>query len=135
MHNIILDTNVFISGILYGGKPAVLLKAIERNVCTFYMSSSLQREIEEKLIYKFDVGPDVIEILRSLLSYAIYVIPQEKVSVCTDSKDNFLLELAQECKADYLITGDKNHLLHMKQWKNTLIISPAEAVSRLSLID
>jgi uncharacterized protein len=40
--------------------------------------------------------------------------------VCRDSKDNFLLALAKDGKADYLLTGDKD-LLELVQFGNTRI--------------
>ena len=42
------------------------------------------------------------ELFSLLDSYAIVVLPREKIDVCRDKKDNFLLEVALEGKADYL---------------------------------
>jgi putative PIN family toxin of toxin-antitoxin system len=47
---------------------------------------------------------------------------RSSVDVCRDPKDNFLLALAQDGVADYLITGDKD-LLSMKKWGATKIVS------------
>jgi len=42
-----------------------------------------------------------------------------------DKDDNKLLELADECNADFLISG--NHLdFDIKQYKNTQILSPRD---------
>ena len=42
------------------------------------------------------------------------------VTICRDPKDNFLLALAKDGKADYLITGDKD-LLDLKKFGKTKI--------------
>ena len=44
------------------------------------------------------------------------------VDVCRDPKDNFLLALAKDGNADYLITGDKD-LLIMERFGKTKIVS------------
>jgi predicted nucleic acid-binding protein len=42
------------------------------------------------------------------------------VDVCRDPKDNFLLALAVDSGADFLLTGDKD-LLVLKIYNNTII--------------
>ena len=43
------------------------------------------------------------------------------VSICRDAKDNFLLDLAIDSKADYLVTGDSD-LLELKEIQKTKIV-------------
>jgi putative PIN family toxin of toxin-antitoxin system len=50
---------------------------------------------------------------------------KSKIDICRDVKDNFLLNLAVDGKADYLITGDKD-LLILEQIENTKIITMNE---------
>jgi len=45
---------------------------------------------------------------------------KSNVNECRDAKDNFLLSLAKDGKADYLITGDKD-LLTIKEFEGTII--------------
>ena len=45
--------------------------------------------------------------------------------MCRDPKDNFILELAKDGKADYIITGDKD-LIIMNPFNRTKIYSPTE---------
>lgn len=44
------------------------------------------------------------------------------VTICRDEKDNFLLALAKDSGADYLITGDKD-LLILKTIEKTKILT------------
>jgi putative PIN family toxin of toxin-antitoxin system len=62
----------------------------------------------EKLIDLFDVYGEIVEV-KSL------------VNLCRDNKDNFLLALAKDSRADYLVTGDKD-LLELKTHGVTKII-------------
>ncbi|WP_294823081.1 putative toxin-antitoxin system toxin component, PIN family [uncultured Flavobacterium sp.] len=45
--------------------------------------------------------------------------------MCRDPKDNFLLDLIDESKADYMVTGDKDLLVH-NPFKGTAIISSSD---------
>ena len=59
------------------------------------------------MLSAFEPFTDLIEVKRN-------------VTVCRDSKDNFLLALAKDGKADYLLTGDKD-LLELKKFGKTKI--------------
>jgi uncharacterized protein len=54
-----------------------------------------------------------------------------EVSLCRDEDDNFLLALAKDSKADFLITGDKD-LLVLKQFENTSILTLTEFLDHLN---
>jgi predicted nucleic acid-binding protein len=45
------------------------------------------------------------------------------VTVCTDPDDNYLLALAAAGAADFLVTGDKHHLLSLKLHEGTKIVT------------
>ena len=62
----------------------------------------------EKLIDLFDVYGEIFEV-------------KSHVDLCRDRKDNFLLALAKDSQADYLITGDKD-LLELKTFGPTKIV-------------
>ena len=59
---------------------------------------------------------------------SIIVEVKSKTDKCRDSKDNFLLDLAIDSKADYLITGD-NDLLEIKLIGETKILTIKEIIS------
>jgi predicted nucleic acid-binding protein len=52
-------------------------------------------------------------------------IPAIKVDIMSDTKDNVLLELADICSADFLITGNTNDFT-FSQYKETKIVTPKE---------
>jgi putative PIN family toxin of toxin-antitoxin system len=65
------------------------------------------------------------ELFSLLDSYAIVVSPSQKVDVCRDRKDDFLLEAALEGNVDYLITGDDD-LLVLNPFHGIKIIRPKD---------
>jgi putative PIN family toxin of toxin-antitoxin system len=60
--------------------------------------------------------------LENIEEYAEFVSVQSNIQICRDPKDNFLLSLALDSEADFLITGDKD-LLEIAQFKKTRIIT------------
>ena len=53
---------------------------------------------------------------------------KSKTDICRDKKDNFLLNLAKDGKADYLITEDFD-LLELKKYFETKIVKYKQFVS------
>ena len=51
--------------------------------------------------------------------------PKVRITIIDDLDDNKLLELADEAKADFLITGNTNDFT-MQKYKRTRIVSPKE---------
>lgn len=131
MHKVVLDTNVILSGILFGGTPALLLDAIQKQKFIFCSSQQNYAEVLDKLTHKFLVDETILNDVSTIFSYGVFYIPTTKVNFPHDPKDAYLLELAQTCNADYFITGDQKHLLPLKMWKTTKIITPAQAKNLL----
>lgn len=131
MIKVIIDANVFISGLLFGGNPDRILKMWSENNFILCISPQLQAEIINILHNKFKVHEDFSNrFLSGLNEHSQKYIPHSKVKVVRDARDNYLLELAEESQADFLITGDKD-LLTLKEYKLTKIISPIEFLQKL----
>jgi putative PIN family toxin of toxin-antitoxin system len=75
----------------------------------------------QKLKKYFD--QEKVEELVSLLEIISTKIKLDKVEqICRDPKDDFLLALAKQSKADFLVTGDKD-LLELKKYHKTQIVT------------
>ena len=70
---------------------------------------------------KFFSTADIEKLLELFDSYGKLVKVSIEINKCRDPKDNFLLSLAVESKADYLVTGDSD-LLVLKRIKKTKIL-------------
>lgn len=90
-----------------------------------YVSHILKDELSEKLHY-FGVSKQIKnEVMSFIKINGILVEPTIKIRECRDFEDNFLLELAETAKANYLVTRDKDLLsLPKSAWKVTKIITP-----------
>ncbi len=60
------------------------------------------------------------EMLAQLVDNGEFIAVVSTVSVCRDPKDDYLLELSRDGRADYLLTGDKD-LLSLETFEGTRI--------------
>jgi uncharacterized protein len=86
------------------------------------------REPRLMKIIKASVLEDFIETFPKGL---IMVQVKSKVKICRDPKDDFLLALSKDAKADYLITGD-NDLLEMNVFGKTKMLTMTAFLELLS---
>ena len=125
---VIFDTNVWIS-FLIGKRLAKIKQYISDGSITIITTEQLLTEIKmvtsrEKL-KKYFPAESVTELVELLETIAEKVIIRPTHFINRDPKDNFLLDLIDFSKADYLVTGDKDLLEH-NPFKTANILSPTE---------
>lgn len=122
---IILDTNLWIS-FLISKKLELIDGLISNGKIKLIFSKELIKEFisvaKRAKFKKYFSDVDLKEILRLFDSYGILVNVEIEVNECRDEKDNFLLALAVESKANYLITGDSD-LLSLEKIEKTKILT------------
>lgn len=125
---IIIDTNLWISFLLTR-RLSFLDNLLEGGKITLIFSQELLTEFLEVVKrpkFKKFFGETELELLLEIIEQSADFIPvTSTVNVCRDVKDNFLLALARDGSANYLITGDKD-LLVIKQFGKTKIVTIAE---------
>lgn len=123
----VLDTNVYLSGIIFGGNCRHILDLSIAKKITTYISPGSLLEIAQKLQAIFHWNSNQITItIKTISKTAILVKPKIKIDVVRfDTSDNKILETAIESNSDYIISGDK-HLLNIKKFKKIKIVSPAQ---------
>lgn len=127
---VVIDTNVFLSGIFFGGNPQKIINYWIDNKLHLIISPELTSEILNKMTFKFHVSKIFLEEWKnSLEEKCEKVIIKNNLHVCRDEKDNMVLETCELGEAKYLITGDKD-LVILKKYKETTIISPSEFIKR-----
>jgi len=123
---IVVDTNIWIS-FLIGKQLKKFIDIIFSGDNQIYFSNESWNELAEVLrrpkLAKYFPIESVDELLLILSEKVCFCHPHKEFDNCRDPKDNFLLNLVYCCKADYLITGDKD-LLILNPFENTKIISP-----------
>lgn len=124
-NKVIIDTNLWIS-FLIGKELQDLKELIVHERIKLISTDQLIEELKivtsrEKLKKYFN--QDKVADLISLLGIVSEKVSIKKIdSICRDPKDDFLLALAKESKADFLITGDKD-LLSIKIYGRTEILT------------
>ena len=124
---VIFDTNVWIS-FLIGKRLSFIKKYIVTGQITIIVTQQLINEIKlvtgrEKL-KKYFSRESVTELiaLLEIIAEKVEITPTHFIN--RDPKDNFLLDLIDFSKADYLITGDKDLLEH-DPFLTANIVTPA----------
>lgn len=122
---VVFDTNIYLSAILFGGNPRQCLNLARGGLIELFVSKPILWELAEKLQSKFLwSGEETREVIEGLLVFASVVNPKKKITIIQkEPKDNRILECAQEAKADFIVSGDKKHLLSLVKFDNIPIIS------------
>lgn len=132
MLKVVLDTNVIISAIIFGGNPRLILEAVFKGKIKTGISESMLREIETVLAgKKFSFSRQIIHvILNELIAISDFIEPGIILNVVDkDPEDNKIIECAFEYGADYIVTGDI-HLLEIGGYKYIKILNPTEFIQQ-----
>ena len=127
MTRIVLDTNVIVSALVFGGLPRDVLELAEAGQCELFYSEAIQAEVRRVLAEKFDWEPARLQqFLPVLWSMGELVVPRTTVNaVRDDPDDNRILECALASDASFVISGDR-HLLVLRSYKSISIVSPRQ---------
>jgi len=130
---VVIDTNVFISGLNFAGRPSEILELLMKGEIEGFISSFILAELERILRERFEwKAEQTRRALNRIRANTILVEPRIRVSAIKEKDDdNRILECAVEAKADYLISGDRKHLLPLKEYQGIKILSPAEFLRTL----
>jgi len=129
---IILDTNLWISYLINKRLSQIDELIFDDRLTILFSEESLQEFIEVTNRLKFEKyfsKEDVINLLLLFDFYGELVEIKSNIEICRDPKDNFLLNLAVDGNADYLITGDKD-LLEIGKIDQTSILTFKEFVEK-----
>ena len=121
--NVVVDTNVLVSGIFWKGSPRKFLSLIFRQEINPFATIDIMAEycrIIDKVACK---RPDIAARWKSQIAKIMTIIEKnESVEVCRDPKDNMFLECAIAANAYYLVSGDSD-LLVLEKIKEIPIIT------------
>lgn len=120
---VVLDTNILISAIGFGGKPRKVLSLVLEDKILCFISPILLAELQEVISKKFPkLVPQLLSIEQAMQEKFISVQPKKALRVVLDEDDNRVLEAAIAGGCDYIITGDKE-LLELGIFKKIRIIT------------
>ena len=120
---IIIDTNLWISFLITRDFVKLDEKIFSNRGILIFSQELLDEFLEvakRPKFRRFFSTADIEEVLETIDEYADFVVVRTKIEVCRDPKDNFLLSLAVDGNADFLLTGDKDLLDLIKFGKTTI---------------
>lgn len=126
----VLDTNIVVSGLGWGGSPAAILDAVSDGRIVLVTSPPLLAELRRVLGYPklAKVFPKAAQLADLVAASGVVVDPSDLLAVVGDEPDNRVLEAAVEGAADYIVSGDV-HLLDLGSFQGIPILRPADFVA------
>lgn len=130
---VVLDTNVLVSGLLFGGPPNQLVDAALEGRYLLVTSrdqlSELRRVLGYKKLARFVDEPDRIVALIGEIAEVVEptIIPR----LCRESDDDRILAVGITASAHILVSGDDD-LLSIGTVDGTRVVSPREALALVS---
>jgi putative PIN family toxin of toxin-antitoxin system len=125
---VVIDTNVYVSGLNFKGKPRYILDMIWREDIEVYISPFIIMELENTLEKDFGWNKEAIkDTIERIKLKTNQIQPNIRISIIKEKDaDNRILECAIEGKTQYIVSGDKRHLLSLREHQGVKIISPSD---------
>jgi hypothetical protein len=130
---IVIDTNLWVSGLLWKGLPWELLRLAEAREIDLFMAPAMIEELAQVLSYeKFRPRLEQLRLSSAdLLAYAIdlasvFDVPENGPTiVAADPDDDTFLRCAVAAQAAYVVSGD-HHLLDLEEYAGIPILNVRE---------
>lgn len=123
---IVLDTNVLVSGVFFGGIPGRILQAWRDGKIQIVLSPEILDEYREVLdeLAASHPGIDVRRFLDLVIVHGDLVVGASlSEEVCDDPEDDKFLACAVSTAADCVVSGDK-HLLKVSGYRGIVVLKP-----------
>lgn len=125
---IVLDTNIVASATFWRGRPAHCLEAWVIGKFDLAISHPILTEYEEvvaRLAARYPEKP-ATDWLTAIKHAGHLYLPVPRPAATADPDDEMFIECAAQARADYLVTGDKGHLLALKQAAGISIVAVSD---------
>lgn len=126
MLRVVVDTNVYIPAIFWGGKPRHVIDLGRDGKIQIFTSEDIEQEILDKLMTKFGMNSDDAgRVMADFSTFTKLIRVSRRIHVVKDDPDDDkFIECAVECNAEFIISGDK-HLLNMRKYEGIDIMNAA----------
>ncbi len=136
---IVLDTNLWVSGLLWRGLPWRLLQLAEAGLVELCVAPSMLTELADVLAYeRFQPRLQQLGLVpEDLMVYALRIVTildvpeaKEATMVAADPDDDIFLHTAVAAGAAYIVSGD-HHLLDLGEYVRIPILTIQEFLARV----
>ena len=129
---VVVDTNVLISAVFFGGKPGQILNAWQKKEIELVISTEILAEyinVLHRIAAKYP-EIDVSQIITLITSFGLIVEARDlDEQICEDPNDDKFIAAALESSSSVIITGD-THLLSVSGYAGIEIIQPAVFIEK-----
>lgn len=131
----LVDTNVLVSAVFFGGVPGRVLDALVTRRFALVLSPEIAdeyRRVGAELEGRYPRLTGTFEPVLALLAATSILVdaPPLAESVCDDSDDDKFLAAALAARAEVIVSGDK-HLLRVTGWRGIDVLAPRSFLDRL----
>ena len=139
---VLLDTNIWISGLLWGGNPRRIIQLAVSEQIVLYSSKllieelqttlaypKLQRRLEKLAITAEELLVEVARITQLCQPVTISDLPQLR-----DSKDKIVLETAVSVPVEVIVSGDED-LLILREFQDIPILTTKQFLENYQFVD
>lgn len=127
---IVCDTNVIVSGMLFGGHSRDILTAVAQGRVEAFTTPALLNELREVLLRrKFRLTLEQVDAMMELVRESFTCVNSRMTLsvIADDPDDDRVVEAALASRARVIVSGD-NHLLNLGAWRTITVLSPADFV-------
>jgi len=128
-----VDTNVLISSLIAtGGSADQVIQLVREGEVEMVLSKFILDELARVLTQKFELPAQAVQsAVDRFQQLAIIVEPRAVVNVIKGKQDdNRILECAIAGRVDFLITGDKKHILPLASIQGIPIVGVTEFLQK-----
>jgi putative PIN family toxin of toxin-antitoxin system len=128
---VVLDTNVYISGLLWRDKPYQCLLLARSGIVKAVYCDAMLAELTEKLREKFGFSENHIHaVVYDYRRISERVVVDEQLQVVPDDPDDDkFVECAVAANAAVIVSGDQ-HLLTLKHYHDVEVLTAADFLLR-----
>ena len=136
---VVLDTNILIGALITKGTPPDrLYQAWLRAEIELVTSTAQMAEMVDVLarprMQKFIDADEAAAIVENIGTRAVIVDRPPVVNLSPDPKDNPILAAAVAGKADLIVSGDKKHMLALRDVEGISVVRARDALGRIGNI-
>lgn len=131
-----MDSNIFVSGWIWGGTPDQVLKLGESDLITVCASEALLNEVrltfnKDKFCLRLQtLGVTVNDLIAGLQEFLqVYPILDINLPDLRDPNDNMIIATAIAANAEVIVTGDRD-LLVLQEYRGIPILTAREFLER-----
>lgn len=125
---VVFDTNILFSAIGWQGNPYRCVELARHGLVEGVTCPELMDELADKLEAKLNFSDDMAtDTITDLLSFLrLVTIPGQLKFIVNDPDDDVVLECALVARADYIVSGDRRHLLPIVNYQGISIVTATD---------